>query len=200
MSEFVRIGGYGDFREGKGRAVEVGGKKVAVFKLRGELFAISDACPHMGASLADGKLDGTKVICHWHDWSFDLHSGRTKEREWACANVYAVERRGRRRLGQTPATATAETRTRGRTLGRLRSGQAPQEETLERSADGKAGAGKADQQPDRDDTQGEIGGQRLRRDPVQQCNGTGSRLDARKLFISKPLYLLIIQKCSISVT
>ncbi len=94
MSDFVRIGEYGDFREGKGRAVEVGGKKVAVFKLRGELFAISDACPHMGASLADGRLEGTKVICHWHAWAFDLHSGRTREREWACANVYTVERRG----------------------------------------------------------------------------------------------------------
>jgi len=94
MRGFELVGKVEDFREGRGTVVIVEGTRVAVFRVGGALHAISDACPHMGASLADGKLEGSKVVCHWHGWTFDLDSGRTKEREWACANVYEVRLRG----------------------------------------------------------------------------------------------------------
>jgi nitrite reductase (NADH) small subunit/3-phenylpropionate/trans-cinnamate dioxygenase ferredoxin subunit len=96
VGEFVKVGRVGDFREGRGVAVRVGKKKVAVFKLDGKLYAIQDACPHMGASLADGKLDGCRVICHWHDWRFDLVTGQGDQRskDWLRARVYAIELRG----------------------------------------------------------------------------------------------------------
>ncbi len=96
MSEFVKVGQLGDFREGRGVAVRVGDKKVAVFKLGGRLRAIQDACPHMGASLADGRLDGCRVICHWHGWRFDLETGQGDQRSksWLRARVYEIEVRG----------------------------------------------------------------------------------------------------------
>lgn len=39
-----------------------------------------DACPHMGASLADGHLEGEVVTCPWHAWRF-----RTTDGTW-CDN------------------------------------------------------------------------------------------------------------------
>ena len=91
MSDWVHVGLVDDFREGRGRAVVVDGVKVGVFKRHGRLYALKDACPHMGASLTDGKLVGNEVTCFWHGWTFDLATGRTRQSSWACAGVYGVD-------------------------------------------------------------------------------------------------------------
>jgi len=90
MDGFVRVGRLQDFPERRGRAVRVAGRAVAVFRVGGRLFALADACPHMGASLADGRVDGACVECHWHHWRFDLASGQAEERSWARAASYEV--------------------------------------------------------------------------------------------------------------
>jgi len=93
MAEWVKVGRVGDFREGRGLAVRVGETKVAVFKVDGCLRAIQDSCPHMGASLADGRVKCGQVVCHWHDWCFDLKSGQgdQKSKRWLRARVYEIE-------------------------------------------------------------------------------------------------------------
>jgi len=92
--DWVKVGRLSGFPEGRGRAVVVDGVKVGVFKLDGRIHALKDACPHMGASLADGKLVGGEVTCFWHGWTFDLVTGKTRQSSWACAAVYAVDVRG----------------------------------------------------------------------------------------------------------
>ena len=91
MGNFFKVGRASDFREGRGRAVKVDGVAVALFRVGERLYALKDACPHMGASLADGKPDGLEVECHWHHWKFDLDTGRCHEREWAAADRYEVK-------------------------------------------------------------------------------------------------------------
>lgn len=90
--EFVRVGTVDDFRDGRGRVVKVAGQKVAVFRRGDRLTAMQDACPHMGASLADGRLECGRVICHWHGWTFDLETGHgdQKSRTWLRARTYPV--------------------------------------------------------------------------------------------------------------
>ena len=61
--------------EGEGRAFPLNGTLVAVFRRDGEFFAINDSCPHMGASLASGYLEGCDVICPWHAWKFCVKDG-----------------------------------------------------------------------------------------------------------------------------
>jgi nitrite reductase/ring-hydroxylating ferredoxin subunit len=87
----VRIGSTAEFADGRGRAVDFQGKRVAVFRRGERWFALQDSCPHMGASLAQGSLDGNAVVCHWHDKRFDLKTGESDMRSGACAKVYAVE-------------------------------------------------------------------------------------------------------------
>ena len=96
MGEYVKVGKVDDFREGRGVAVRVGETKVAVFKIDGCLRAIQDSCPHMGASLADGRVEQGQVVCHWHQWCFDLKSGQgdQKSKRWLRARVYEIEVRG----------------------------------------------------------------------------------------------------------
>jgi len=59
-----------------GRALfECDGKSLALFNIEGDLFAIDDSCPHQGASLCGGRLEGRVIQCCAHGLRFDLRSG-----------------------------------------------------------------------------------------------------------------------------
>lgn len=75
MSGFETVGKVEDFAEGVGRAFAVNGRMVAVYRRGETFFAIDDLCPHMGASLAEGNLDGETVACPWHGWRFCIRDG-----------------------------------------------------------------------------------------------------------------------------
>lgn len=61
---------------GTGQAFTVAGRKLALFNVNGRIFAIDDTCPHDGASLAEGALDGTTITCPWHSAEFDVTCGK----------------------------------------------------------------------------------------------------------------------------
>ncbi len=105
MSEFTSVGSNGDFVEGHGKVVVVEGLNVAVFRVQGQLHAMKDACPHMGASLADGTIVGDRVRCFMHDWSFDLATGDCGLRCQRNAVIYDVRLEGDRVLLRPPAPA-----------------------------------------------------------------------------------------------
>lgn len=72
----VPIGPLDQIPLGEGRAFDVGGEQVAVFRLRdGSVRAISAVCPHKGGPLADGQIDNRVVICPLHLNSFELDTG-----------------------------------------------------------------------------------------------------------------------------
>lgn len=59
--------------------VIVGDRKVAIFRIKDrEVCAVDNTCPHQGAPLAEGYLDGTTVTCPWHAWEFDVRTGACK--------------------------------------------------------------------------------------------------------------------------
>lgn len=82
-----------EFPPGSRRIVEVAGRSIGVFNIRGELFALRSSCPHQGAPLCLGivlgrtdaprpfevtYLDDQDVIkCPWHGWEFDIRTGRS---------------------------------------------------------------------------------------------------------------------------
>jgi len=48
------------------------GFDLAVFKVGDAVYAIDDSCPHAGASLSGGKLEGSRVQCPSHGLCFEL--------------------------------------------------------------------------------------------------------------------------------
>jgi len=60
---------------GGGKAFTVAGRRIALFNVGGRIFAIDDTCTHDGASLAEGTLGGTTVVCPWHAAEFDVTTG-----------------------------------------------------------------------------------------------------------------------------
>jgi nitrite reductase (NADH) small subunit/3-phenylpropionate/trans-cinnamate dioxygenase ferredoxin subunit len=75
MSEYHVVGRVADWPAGGSKVVPVGGKLVAVFHVDGQFLAIDDVCPHMGASLGAGEVEGGVVTCPWHGWRFRLADG-----------------------------------------------------------------------------------------------------------------------------
>jgi nitrite reductase/ring-hydroxylating ferredoxin subunit len=62
--------------EGKATRVESNGRSVAVFSVRGALFAIDADCTHVGAPLEEGQVEERRVECPWHGSVFDLETGQ----------------------------------------------------------------------------------------------------------------------------
>jgi sulfite reductase beta subunit-like hemoprotein/nitrite reductase/ring-hydroxylating ferredoxin subunit len=72
---FVEVARELDLAPGKATTVDVRDQAVALANVGGAFCAIQDACPHAGASLGEGKLDGWALQCPLHDASFDVRSG-----------------------------------------------------------------------------------------------------------------------------
>ena len=72
---FVSVGCVNDFPPGVGRAVIVGRRRVAVFRLDEGIFAIDNLCLHQAGPLADGVVENGVVTCPWHGWSYDVRTG-----------------------------------------------------------------------------------------------------------------------------
>ena len=51
-------------------------QRIALFNVAGKIHAIDDTCPHAGAPLSEGQLNGCVVTCPWHAIRFDVTSGR----------------------------------------------------------------------------------------------------------------------------
>ena len=64
--------------ERKGRLVfRKAGRQIALFHTPQGVLACNNRCPHEGYPLREGSLDGRCTLtCNWHNWKFDLESGR----------------------------------------------------------------------------------------------------------------------------
>ena len=88
------MGDLRDLPNGAARAYAVGRYEVAVFNVDGELYGIENICPHQGAPLADGWLDGMHVTCPWHAWCFDVRTGKMTLGDFARVPRFAVRVEG----------------------------------------------------------------------------------------------------------
>ena len=64
-----------DLAPGSGKCLLVEGKQIALFRIDDEFHVIDNECPHEGASLGDGFLEGTVITCPLHAWQFDVITG-----------------------------------------------------------------------------------------------------------------------------
>jgi nitrite reductase/ring-hydroxylating ferredoxin subunit len=65
-----------DLTEKCGRRFIVNDVDVAMFKVDGDVYALSNVCPHKHTALIyDGYIENGCVVCPIHGWMFDLKTG-----------------------------------------------------------------------------------------------------------------------------
>ena len=79
MPEFVKVARKSEVEDQSSRLIEVKGKRIALFNLSGEFYAIDDTCPHADGPLSEGVIEGEEVECPWHSSRFNIKSGEVTE-------------------------------------------------------------------------------------------------------------------------
>ena len=74
-SGFVKIAEVSDIAAGEMKVVEVGGERVLLVNVEGNVYACDDICSHAFASLSEGDLNGVEVECPLHGSAFNVVTG-----------------------------------------------------------------------------------------------------------------------------
>ena len=76
------------------REVVAGGKELCITQIKGVLKVCAAKCPHAGARMAQGYVDGLgNIVCPLHRYRFELNRGRNVSGEGYYLKVYQVEER-----------------------------------------------------------------------------------------------------------
>ena len=76
MGSFTKIAERKDLQPGTAKLVEVAGKKIALFNVNGQFYALDDTCTHRGGSLSKGSFEDESVTCPLHGASFEFKTGK----------------------------------------------------------------------------------------------------------------------------
>ncbi|MEX3936975.1 Rieske (2Fe-2S) protein [Paraburkholderia phymatum] len=75
MSRQIAVSPADELAPGQRKLAFVDGRSIVLFNIGGAIHAIDNSCPHNGASLASGQLEGCVLRCPAHGLRFDLRTG-----------------------------------------------------------------------------------------------------------------------------
>jgi len=65
-----------DLEEGKPSCAKAGDVEIVLLKQGGEVYALANACSHLGGPLCEGTVEKGGIMCPWHRSLFDFSTGR----------------------------------------------------------------------------------------------------------------------------
>jgi len=80
-----------ELKEGQMKRVRVSGKAILLVRQGGQVFGVSNICPHMGCSLDKGILREYLVMCPCHGWKFDVRNGQHEENKATVLESYRTK-------------------------------------------------------------------------------------------------------------
>lgn len=98
MEDYLELARVGDLAVGQVRAIQVGERRIALYRTAKGWFATDNSCPHRGGPLAEGDLMGDEIVCPWHLWNFNVESGVTDITPELCLVRHDVKVEGERVL------------------------------------------------------------------------------------------------------
>jgi toluene monooxygenase system ferredoxin subunit len=61
--------------QGEMRPLELGGRRVVLIDVEGEVHAFEDRCAHKGVPISRGRLEDGVLTCWAHQWQYDARTG-----------------------------------------------------------------------------------------------------------------------------
>jgi sulfoxide reductase heme-binding subunit YedZ len=75
---WIDVGPPGEIPDDRARTVcAPGGERIAVFKHRGAVTAVTNLCAHQGGPLGEGRVIDGCITCPWHGWQYRPQDGRS---------------------------------------------------------------------------------------------------------------------------
>jgi cytochrome P450/nitrite reductase/ring-hydroxylating ferredoxin subunit len=105
--KWVAIEGAGELRGDGPHAVSAGGVDLVLLRVGGGLRAYQGRCPHQGALLGEGEIEGSTLVCRNHRWRFDVETGKRQGGD-QCLRACPVRQEGGAVLVDTTALTRAE--------------------------------------------------------------------------------------------
>jgi NAD(P)H-dependent nitrite reductase small subunit len=76
---YKRVCKVSELKEKWGKKFFIEDLEVALFKVDGKIYALSNICPHQHASIIyDGFIEEGYIVCPAHGWEFSLETGKMK--------------------------------------------------------------------------------------------------------------------------
>tara|TARA_B100000029_G_scaffold198492_1_gene196609 strand:- start:44034 stop:44339 length:306 start_codon:yes stop_codon:yes gene_type:complete len=72
---YIKAADLDELQPGQTKLVSNEGTEVVLCNVDGQYYAVDNFCPHMGAPLCEGELDGSDLWCPFHGASFDVKTG-----------------------------------------------------------------------------------------------------------------------------
>jgi nitrite reductase (NADH) small subunit len=95
MSQYIKLTNVSELPpEGEAREFEINGKTICIANTGEGCAALDNVCVHRGGPLGQGMIDGNKVICPWHGWTFDANTGASSHDASVRVAVYPLKIEG----------------------------------------------------------------------------------------------------------
>jgi toluene monooxygenase system ferredoxin subunit len=93
---FRDVVALGALRIGEMKGILLDGRPVLLVRLDEGVRAYADRCSHQGVRLSEGRLEGSRLTCHAHEWQYDVATGRGINPAGCALTAYRAEiRHGR---------------------------------------------------------------------------------------------------------
>jgi cytochrome P450/nitrite reductase/ring-hydroxylating ferredoxin subunit len=100
-----KIPGAAALRGNGPHAVSVGGVDLILLRSKGQARVYQGRCPHRGALLGEGELEGDALVCRNHRWRFDAETGKRQGGPQCLVACPVVEQAGEILVDLTPLAA-----------------------------------------------------------------------------------------------
>ena len=77
----TRLATWSALAEGQPQAARAGGVDLVIVRLGDAPHVLYGRCPHRGAHLAGGCLEGRDLVCRAHGWDFRIDTGESAQIE-----------------------------------------------------------------------------------------------------------------------
>lgn len=65
-----------DLESGPFKKITIENEDIIIGKKNDRVFAFNNICPHKGASLSKGSLNGENIVCYMHGYEYDIFTGK----------------------------------------------------------------------------------------------------------------------------